>query len=219
MAGAMIGTEENAMPGFRRRHALGTILLAGPLILLPGRGRAQVAGQARLRGTIASLAGAVLTVATREGPNVAVTLTEPLTVSALRRVALADITPGTSVGAVAEPGAEGELRAVAITVLPPGARIAERQIAWDLAPGTSMNDGPVEAVVQDSAGGLLTLGIHGRSVQVRVSRDTPLLMPVAAARADLVPGAAIFINATRGADGELSAGRVTVGKDGVVPAI
>ena len=161
----------------------------------------------------------MLTVATREGSSVAVALTEPLAVSALRRVALGEITPGTSVGAVAAPGADGELRAVAITVLPPGARIIERQVAWDLAPGTSMNDGPVEAVVQDSAGGVLTLGINGRSVRLRVGADTPLLMPIPAARADLVPGAAVFINAARGADGALSAARVTVGKDGVVPAI
>jgi hypothetical protein len=180
--------------------------------------QAQNTGPTRLRGTIVTLEGNLLTVATRDGPSVVVTLAEPLMVSALRRVALTDITAGTSIGAVAEPGTDGTLRAVAITVLPLGARITERQIPWDL-PNTSMNDGPVEAVVESSAGRELTLSINGKSVKVQVGADTPLLMPIPAARADLVAGAAVFINATRNADGTFSAARVTVGKDGVAPAI
>ncbi|MXP65981.1 hypothetical protein E0493_21780 [Roseomonas sp. M0104] len=173
----------------------------------------------RIRGHIAGLDGPVLRVVTREGPSVDVTLAETLTVSALRRVVMDDITKGTSVGVVAEPGPDGELKAVAITVLPPGMRITERQVAWDLSPGTSMNDGPVEAVVESSAGRDLTLRIHGKEVLVRVTPDTPLLMPVPAARTDLVTGAAVFINALQSAEGRISAARVTVGKDGVDPAI
>ena len=80
-----------------------------------------------------------------------------------------------------------------------------------------LNDGPVEAVVESGAGRDLTLRINGRSVKVRVTPETPLVMPIAAARADLVPGAAVFINATPGANGQLSAARVVVGKDGVAP--
>jgi hypothetical protein len=36
-------------------------------------------------------------------------------------------------------------------------------------------------------------------------------------KALLAPGAAVFVPAQRAADGTLSAGRVLVGKDGVVP--
>ena len=179
---------------------------------------AQAPSPVRLRGTIVTLDGNQLTVATREGANVVVTLAETLVVGALRRVAFADITAGTSIGAVAEPSADGTLRAVAITVLPPGAQITQRQIPWDL-PNTSMNDGPVEAVVESSTGRELTLSINGKSVQVQVDAETPLLMPIPATRADLVTWAAVFINATRAADGTLSAARVTVEKDGVAPVI
>jgi len=200
------------------RRALGAAaLLLAPCHTLPAS--AQTPGPARLRGTIVVLEGDMLTVATRDGGRAAVTLAEPTTVVSLRQVALAEITPGTSVGAVAEPGPDGELRAVALTVLPPGARIAERQFAWDLGTDTSMNDGPVEAVVETNLGRDLTLRILGRSVIVRVSADTPMLMPVPATRADLVAGAVVFINATRAADGTLGANRVTVGKGGVVPVI
>ncbi|MFC3125542.1 hypothetical protein ACFOD4_10750 [Pseudoroseomonas globiformis] len=155
----------------------------------------------------------------RDGTAISVTLADNLTVSALRRVALVDITKGNSVGAVAEPGPDGVLKAIAITVLPPGMRIAERQVAWDLAPGTSMNDGPVEALVESGGSSELTLSINGQSVPLRVPPETPLLMPVPADRADLVPGAAVFMNASRQPDGQITAVRLTVGKNGVDPAI
>ena len=206
------------MPNLSRRGVLGALATFGTAAVHAPSVLAQAAAPTRLRGTIASLEGNLLTVSTREGGRTAVNLAEPLTVAALRRVTLAEITAGTSVGVVAEPG-DDALRAVAITVLPPGVRINERQVAWDLTPNTSMNDGPVEAVVESGAGRELTLRINGRSVKVQVGPDTPLVMPIAAARADLVPGAAVFINAMPGADGQLSAARVVVGKDGVVPPI
>ncbi|ONG43981.1 hypothetical protein BKE38_28550 [Pseudoroseomonas deserti] len=198
---------------------MGRLLAQQPAAPAPAPAPAPAGTPSRIRGRITALDGATLRVATREGGTAEIALAETATVSALRRVALADITPGTSVGAVAEPGADGELKAVAITVLPAGMRITERQVAWDLAPGTSMNDGPVEAVVESAAGRDLRLSIQGKPVLLRVTPETPLLMPIPASRADLVAGAAVFINATQGADGRLSAARVTVGKDGVDPAI
>lgn len=201
------------IPSRRAVLALGLVSLSA----VPAR--AQGAGPVRIRGTIQALEGQALGVTTRSGERVTIDLAENATVSALRRVALADITPGTAVGVVAEPGPDGELRATAITVLPPGMRITELQNAWDTAPGASMNNGPVEAVMDSGTGRDLTLSILGRRVLVRVPAGTPLLMPIAASRADLVPNATVFINAMRGADGRLSASRVTVSKDGVAPVI
>ncbi|WP_160000442.1 hypothetical protein [Roseomonas sp. 18066] len=213
------------MPSLTRRALLGGAALlalsASPLARAFAQQPASPAAgtPVRLRGRITGVEGAALRIATREGTTAEVVLAENATVSALRRVAFADITAGTSVGAVAEPGTDGELKAVAITVLPPGMRITERQVAWDLSPGTSMNDGPVEAVVESAAGRDLRLTIQGKSVLLRVTPETPLLMPIPASRADLVAGAAVFINAMQGADGKISTARVTVGKDGVDPAI
>ncbi len=203
------------MPILSRR----SILPAGLLVLSASRASAQGAGPVRIRGTISGLEGNALGVATRAGERVVVNLADNATVAALRRVALADITPGTAVGVVAEPGADGELRATAITVLPPGVRITELQNAWDTAPNATMNNGPVEAAVDSGTGRDLTLSILGRRVLVRVPAETPLLMPIAAARSDLVPGATVFISATRDAEGRISASRVTVSKDGVAPVI
>lgn len=207
------------MPILSRRIALGGAVMLGAAALRLPEALAQGAPPPRVRGTIISREGSLLTVATRDGGRSVVTLTEPLTVVALRRVALPEITNGSALGVVAEPGADDELRAVAITVLPPGQRIREVQEAWDLAPNTSMNNGAVEAVMESRDDRVVTLSIFGRSVRVRITPQTVLVMPIPASPADLAPGTVVFINAVRGEDGRLSASRVTVGKDGVLPPI
>lgn len=198
-----------------RRQILAIGLVMGAAM----QARAQSSGPVRIRGSIVSLEGNALAVTTRVGDRLMVTLAENATVAALRRVALTDLTPGTAVGVVAAPGQDGELRAMAITVLPPGMRITELQAPWDTAPGASMNNGPIEAVVDSGSGRDLTLSILDRRVLVRVPAETPLLMPIPASRADLVPNAAVFINAVREEGGQLTANRVTVSKGGVAPVI
>jgi len=207
------------MSSLSRRFTLGLGLAAVSAAAALAQSGPARPGPLRIRGTILQLEGDALGIATRGGERVIVNLADNATVAALRRVALSEITPGTAVGVVAEPGPDGELRATAITVLPPGMRITELQNAWDTAPGATMNNGPVEAAVDSGNGRDLTLSILGRRVLVRVPAETPLLMPVPAARSDLMPNATVFINATRGEDGRISANRVTVSKDGVAPVI
>ena len=200
------------MPRLTRRACLAVALLG---TWRPGPGLAQAELQLRLRGRIARLDGEVLVVATRDGGEASVQLPEAVSVTALRRVPLAELTPGTPLGVVAEP-VEGGLRAVAVTVLPPTAT-RQFQSPWDLSAGSSMNNGAVEAVVQQAGAQELVLTINGRSVPVRLDEGTALVRPVPAGREDLRPGAAVFVAATRAADGRLVATRVTVEKDGVAP--
>lgn len=204
------------MPPLSRRAALAFGL---GVAALPARAQPAAPAPTRIRGTILELDGNALGVTTRANERVVVFLTENTPIAALRNVALSEITTGTAVGVVAEPGPDGALRATAITVLPPGMRITELQNAWDTAPDATMNNGPVEAVVDSGTGRDLTLSILGRRVLVRVPADTPLRMPIPATRTDLRPHATVFITATRGADGRLVASRVIVGKDGVDPVI
>jgi hypothetical protein len=199
------------MPTIMRR----AVLAAGFAAIAAGRAGAQGAPALRLRGRILGFADGVLTVATREGGNAAVTLPETAPVSALRRATLAELVPGTNLGVVAEPAGDG-LRAVAVTLLPASAT-RQFQSEWDLTPGSSMNNGAVAAVMERAEGQELTLTINGRGVPVRVDERTALVRPVPAAREDLRPGAAVFVNAVRAADGTLTATRVTVEKDGVAP--
>ena len=65
---------------------------------------------------------------------------------------------------------------------------------------------------------MLTLTPKGTNVKVIAPPAIPIVTTVPGQREDLKPGETIFIfAATRAADGTLSAGRITVSKDGVAP--
>ncbi len=188
------------------------VTLAGAALLLARPAAAQLAGE-RLRGRILAVEDDTLRIATREGAEVSVRLGQaPL--AALRRVPVAELTPGTRLGVVAEPAGDG-LRAVAVTVLPASAT-REFQSGWDLTPTSSMNNGALSAVVARAETHELALSINGRDVPVRIDARTAIVQPIPAARSDLVPGAAVFVAAARG-EGGLTATRVTVEKDGLAP--
>jgi hypothetical protein len=74
----------------------------------------------RLRGTVVALDGLVLTVATREGPEVKVTLDEKFVVGAPRRLAITDIKPNSGTAAV--PAADGTLMALEVVIIPEASR-------------------------------------------------------------------------------------------------
>src|SRR6516225_5141535 len=79
---------------------------------------AQNAPPTRIRGTIAALDGQTLSVDTREGAKVNVLLNDPLTVSTVKKVELADIRPGTYVGIATRTAANGEQQALEVLVFP-----------------------------------------------------------------------------------------------------
>ena len=172
----------------------------------------------RLRGTIDSVNGRDMAITTREGAKVTVRLAENVGVSAMRKLSLADVTPGSFIGTAAEPGPDGVWRALEVLVYPEAMRgTGEGHFAWDLTPTSSMTNATVDAAVQGNDGRSLTLTARGQQVQVMVPPDVPVVTLIPATAEDLRPGAQVFLSATPAADGSLNAARVTVAKDGVVP--
>src|ERR1700739_2354130 len=107
----------------------------------------------RIRGSIATVEGQIMTIATREGPKVDVTLNDPLTVVTVKKVDLASITPHTYVGIATRAGANGELLALEVLVFPEAMRgVGEGHYPWDLEPGSMMTNGTVTGVVQAATG-------------------------------------------------------------------
>jgi hypothetical protein len=172
----------------------------------------------RIRGSIAAVEGQTMTVATREGPKVDVTLNDPLTVVTVKKVELASIAPGAYVGIATRAGANGELQAIEVLVFPEAMRGAgEGHYPWDLEPGSMMTNGTVSGAVQATSGRELSLSFKGASNKIVVPPDTPIVTFAPAERADLKPGAPVMFGATKNAEGKFSAGRVTVGTNGVAP--
>ena len=179
---------------------------------------AQNAPPTRIRGTIAAVEGQTLSINTREGTKVDVLLNDPLTVSTVKKVELADIKPNAYVGIATRTAAGGELRAIEVLVFPEAMRGAgEGYYPWDLEPGSMMTNGTVTGTVDATSGRELSLSFKGASNKIVVPSGVPIVTFAPAERADLKPGAPVMFGATKNAEGKLAAGRVTVGKDGVAP--
>lgn len=196
------------------------VLLMGVAALALGRAlplRAQAAPR-RIRGHIEGLSGRDLTVRTREGETLTIRLAERATVSALRRLELAAVAPGTFIGTAAEPGPDGVWRALEVLVFPEAMRgTGEGHFAWDLTPSSTMTNATVDSVVEGNDGRSLVLTARGQQLRVMVPPDVPVVTFIPATMEDLRPGAQVFLSATPGAGGILDASRVTVARDGVVP--
>lgn len=193
------------------------LLGAAGVLVGAAAGQAQTPPQ-RIRGTIAGFEGHVLSIKTREGPVIAVTLPDNPAVSTVKPVELASIAPGSYIGTAASPGPDGALVALEVLVFPEAARgSGEGHYDWDLAPGSSMTNATVSAAVQANSGRELSLAYKGGSVVVRVPPGVPVVTIAPAAVSDLKTGAPVFLAATKAADGTLGAGRVTVGTNGVAP--
>jgi hypothetical protein len=179
---------------------------------------AQTAPPTRIRGTIAAIEGQTMTVTSRDGSKLDVTLNDPLTVASVKKVDLSSIAPGTYVGIASRTAANGEVQAIEVLVFPEAMRGAgEGHYAWDLEPGSMMTNANVEAAVQANSGRELSLTYKGGTAKIVVPPAAPVVTFAPAERADLKPGAPVFFAATKNAEGKLTASRVTVGKDGVAP--
>jgi hypothetical protein len=179
---------------------------------------AQTAPPTRIRGTIAAIDGSTMTVTSRDGQKLDITLNDPLSVVTVKRVELASITPGTFIGTATRTGAKGEPQAIEVLVFPEAMRGAgEGHYPWDLEPGSMMTNGTVTATVQATSGRELSLSYKGGDIKVVVPPAAPIVTFAPAQRTDLKVGAPVFLSATKNPEGKLTASRVTVGTEGVAP--
>jgi hypothetical protein len=79
-----------------------------------------------------------------------------------------------------------------------------------------MTNGTVGTVTVGT-GRTLTVAYQGGTKTIVVPPDTPVVTYEPGSRALLVPGAHVIVMATEASDGKLSATRIAVGKDGLVP--
>jgi hypothetical protein len=193
------------------------LLLSLPLLIA----LTQVAGAQvpiRVRGAIAKVSGQTLTVVSRDNSTVQVRLADNYTVSGVVKAALRDIKEGAFVGTAALPKGDGTFVAQEVVIFPESARgTGEGHYPWDLSPGSTMTNATVEVRVERVEGPLLTLRHKGGIVRVVVPNDVPIVTLASGDKAMLKPGAHVFIPAQQQADGTVTAARVLVGRDGLVP--
>lgn len=204
------------VPAFLAAAVISLPLAAG--IGSPAFAQSVRAEPVRVRGAIDSFSGQALKVKTREGQTLDIALAQGWKVSSVARAAIADIKPGDYVGIASLPTKDGGDGALEVLIFPPAMKGAsEGSFGWDLKPNSTMTNATVADAVKDVSGRTVTVSYHGQEKKIAVPDGTPVVTFAPATEADLKPGAVVFIVAEKDAGGAITAQRVIVGTNGVVP--
>jgi len=168
----------------------------------------------RLRGTITSLDGDVLSVKTREGKDIRLQLAPDAQVVTTKKVSAGEFKPGSYVGVTSLKGADGRLVAKRVHAL--GPQVPQMHGAWDSIPGSMMTNSNITGITTMGGGSELTLKNKDGEQKILVNSETEYYNFVPGTRADLKSGETIFSGARVEGD-KFMTQRVAVSKDGVRP--
>jgi hypothetical protein len=199
--------------------ARGSALIAGGLFLLASNIaslNAQTVPSAAIRGTVGLLKDRDLIVATAAG-DVRVVVTDKTIVRGEVSIKFSEITNGMYLGTTATKQADGNFLASEVHVFSEdqrGTGEGHRPLASAPESGATMTNANVEQVedvtVKDVKGRLMTLKHKDGVVKVLVPPDIPVVKRVMGDRSLLKAGAEVSLQASRSADGTLSATQITV---------
>jgi hypothetical protein len=180
---------------------------------------AQQSPTMRIRGTIETVDGSLLTIKSRDGTELKVRVTDNVAVFGVAKTAISEIKQGSYIGVSAMPEPDGTQRALAVHIFPESQRgAAEGFRPWDLRPNSTMTNATVAETVAGTDGHNILVRYKDGEKKVVVPPDTPIVTFVAGEKSELKPGAKIIIfSATKKEDGTLEAARVNVGRDGITP--
>lgn len=171
----------------------------------------------RLRGVVESFDGTTLVVKERSGEVLRLSLADKMAVNEVLPIELSSIQVGSFIGTAALPGKDGELRALEVLVFPEAARgSGEGHYAWDLQPGSTMTNATVADLAAVPQGRTLRLRYKDGEKTVLVPAGVPIVTFAPGDRGMLRPGAKVLVNA-QSRDGQPTALRVLVGRDGLAP--
>ena len=173
---------------------------------------------ARVRGTIEAIDGPTLTIKTRDGSDVKATLADKATIVAVVKASYADIKQGSFIGVTGMPLPDGSQKCMEIHIFPEAMRgTGEGHRPWDLQPNSTMTNATVEQVTSVGEHEI-NLKYKDGEKKIAVGPECPIVTYAPGDKAELKPGAKIFINAaSKQADGSLSVPRINVGRDAAPP--
>ena len=170
----------------------------------------------RVRATIASIDGGVLTLKGRDGTEMKLKLADNAPVNEIVKGSLGDVKAGAYVAVTGIPQPDGSQKAVAVYIYPEAQRgLAEGHRPWDLAPNSTMTNATVDSQIAGKDGQTLTLKYKDGEQKVLVTPATEITAPSKKSAADLKPGQKILAFATKNPDGALEARSIAFGDYGV----
>ncbi|MFZ0527423.1 MAG: DUF5666 domain-containing protein [Xanthobacteraceae bacterium] len=171
----------------------------------------------RVRATIVSVDGAMLTAKARDGAEMKIKLTDNAPVNEVVKASLADIKPNSFVAVTGMPQPDGSQKAVAVVIFPEAMRgVGEGHRPWDYGSNSTMTNATVDNEVTGVDGQTLTVKYKDGEQKIVVTPTTEITTFAKKSAADLKPGQKIFIpGAKKVPDGTLEAPNVAFGDYGV----
>ncbi len=203
------------MPATRHSTLIRLGVLA--LALAAGAAGAQPANTVRLRGNIEAITDTRLTLRERGGQRIELALPATLVVTEMFPVALADVKPGSYIGAGAMPQADGTQRAIAVVVFPESMRgTGEGHRPFDYLPQSTMTNATVAEVVTAADGRRLQLTYKDGRQTIVVPPEAPVVSLRPGDRSLLLVGGAVSLSAQE-VNGQPTATRISAGRNGFAP--
>jgi hypothetical protein len=187
----------------------------------PGATWAQApAAPSVVRGVVIAMDASSVTVKPAKGAATKVNLAPSWTVAVMKPVAPDAIKPGSFIGTAEMPQKDGTGRSLEVHVFPPGVKMGEGHYGWDLKKGSMMTNGTVGTVVAGKKGSRqLEVNYSYGKRTITVPANVPIVQITGGTRALVKVGAPVFMVVQKGANGQLTAGSVSVGENGAPPAM
>jgi hypothetical protein len=172
----------------------------------------------RIRGTIDKIDGQVLTVKGNDGQIKTVKLTDNFIVMGINKASIEDIGSGKFIGTTTVGERNGALVALEVHIFPDNMRgTGEGHYDWDLRPTSKMTNANVATVTSVGKDHVLEVQYKGGEKKVLVPENAVIVSFTPVDRSVLKPGAHVFVNSQLQPDGSLTAPRVNVGLNGLIP--
>jgi hypothetical protein len=171
----------------------------------------------RVRGTLQSVDGSMLTVKARDGAEMKVKLADNAPVNEIMKASLADVKTGAYVAVTGMPQPDGSQKALAVYIFPEAQRgLAEGYRPWDFAPNSTMTNATVDAQAAGVDGHTLTVKYKDGEQKILMTPATEITIASRKSAADLKPGQKISVFAAKKLpDGMLEAPNISFGDYGV----
>jgi hypothetical protein len=201
----------------RAAKAAGLVLSLALAVTFASATRADAPHPVKLRGTILSLQGGVVSARGQDGGVIKIKIAPQTRLAAVVPASLAGIKPGSFVGITSMPGDGSERIALEVHIFPEALRgTGEGDRPWDKGPGSRMTNATV-ASVAGVHGEDLTLTYRGGQSKIKVTPRTRIVTFQPGNADDLKPGNHFIAFAIPDGQGAYVPLSLSIGRAGLTP--